>query len=70
MFEKVYYHAEKIYYYTLRRLFGLIAVPIMRATGFRFSKSYRHAETGWRSWVYSAVDVLGANHRAGSGGGN
>ena len=58
---------EKIYYYTVRRVLGMLAVPIMRATGFRFSKAYRHADEGWKRWVYLAVDVLNANRWAGFG---
>lgn len=50
---------------TFRVALGKAIAPIMRATGFRFDKSYRHAESGWKSWVYACVDVIGANFAAG-----
>ena len=35
--------------------------PVLRMTGFRFSKAYRHGETRWHRLVYAAVSTPTAN---------
>jgi hypothetical protein len=52
---------------TIHRTATAIAIiPIMRLTGFRFSKDYRHGTTFWHRAVYATVDTVGANIRAGT----
>lgn len=43
---------------------ALLIVPVMIVTGFRFSKSFRHAETGWRKNIYNTINVVLANVRS------
>ena len=40
-------------------------VPILKVTGYRFSKRFRHGDTLWHRVVYSAVDTVQANLWAG-----
>ena len=49
----------------IRTITAAALVPAMKLTGFRFSKEYRWAETGWRRSVYLCVDTVGANIKAG-----
>ena len=49
----------------MRNLLGIIITPALVITGYRFDKSFRHAECGWKAIVYKHVDVVGANLRAG-----
>lgn len=49
----------------MRKLTAYIIAPIMRAAGFRFSKSYRHGETMYHRAVYRIVDTVRANINAG-----
>lgn len=49
----------------IRTITAAAMVPAMKVTGFRFSKEYRWAETGWRRAVYLCVDTVGANIKAG-----
>lgn len=41
-----------------------LAAPIMRATGFRFSKDYRHGATRFHRVVYACINVVRANLKA------
>jgi len=50
---------------TIRTLSAIILTPVMRLTGFRFSRSYRRGDTKLHSIVYAVVDTVGANIRAG-----
>lgn len=38
-----------------------LIAPVLRATGFRFSKNYRWEITRFHSFVYRHVDVVLAN---------
>ena len=49
----------------MRTLTAIILAPIMKLTGFRFSKDYRRGTTAWHIFVYQYVDTVGANLRAG-----
>lgn len=49
---------------TMRQVIGRLVAPVLRASGFRFSKAYRHGATPWHRWVYALVDTVGANIRA------
>jgi hypothetical protein len=49
----------------MRAAVAMILVPVMKLTGFRFSKSYRREETLYHKIVYRMVDTVGANLRAG-----
>jgi hypothetical protein len=49
----------------IRTLNALALYPIMRVTGYRFSKAYRRGDTKLHSIVYALVDTVGANIRAG-----
>jgi hypothetical protein len=46
---------------TIRTISAIILTPVMKLTGFRFSKSYRHEDTKLHSEVYALVDTVGAN---------
>jgi hypothetical protein len=37
----------------------------MKLTGYRFDKSFRHAETGWKALVYRCCSTVKANGLAG-----
>jgi hypothetical protein len=50
---------------TIRTINAIILTPVMKLTGFRFSKSYRREDTRFHSIVYALVDTVGANIRAG-----
>ena len=49
----------------MRKLAATILTPAMKLTGFRFSKDYRHGITLFHKIVYSCVDTVGANMKAG-----
>lgn len=49
----------------MRTATAYAAAMMMKATGFRFSKSYRHGETAWHRLVYRCCDVVKANRIAG-----
>lgn len=49
----------------IRKTNASILAPIMRLTGFRFSRDYRHEITKFHSVVYRLVDTVGANMKAG-----
>ena len=53
----------------LRKFNAWWLAPVMRATGFRFSKDYRWEMTLYHTVVYHLVDTVGANVRAGRIGG-
>ena len=42
-----------------------LMVPVMKLTGFRFSKEYRMAESGFKAFVYRNINTVEANLRAG-----
>ncbi len=48
-----------------RRFTARLIAPILRATGFRFSKEYRWGVTRFHRCVYFATDTIAANRRAG-----
>lgn len=45
------------------RIASLLA-PILRLTGFRFSKDYRWGTTRWHAFVYRHVNTVSANLQA------
>ena len=49
----------------MRKLNAAILAPVMKLTGFRFSKDYRHGSTLFHKAVYACVDTVGANMKAG-----
>jgi hypothetical protein len=49
----------------MRKIIGLITVPFLKLTGFRFSKDYRHGVTPFKAFVYKHVDTVSANLAAG-----
>ena len=49
----------------MRRLLGKGLVPVMKVTGFRFSKNYRWGTTLYHRIIYAMIDTVGANIRAG-----
>ena len=49
----------------IRKVLAVLIAPAMRVTGFRFSKDYRWGVSAFHRAVYSCVDTVGANHRAG-----
>lgn len=48
----------------LRKFNAWWLAPVMRITGFRFSKDYRWEMTLYHTVVYHLVDTVGANVRA------
>lgn len=44
-----------------REITAALLIPVMKLTGFRFSKEYRHEITRFHSLVYNCVDTVGAN---------
>ncbi len=48
----------------MRNLLAHAIAPIMRATGFRFSKEYRWETTRWKAFVYRYLSTVGANRLA------
>ena len=51
----------------IRKINGLLLVPVMKVTGFRFSRDFRMQSEypTWRGFVYRWVDTVGANIKAG-----
>lgn len=49
----------------MRTFLAALLVPVMKLTGFRFSKEYRHATCGWKAVVYTHVNTIQANLWAG-----
>ena len=47
-----------------QEIFASLIAPAMRVTGFRFSKEYRHAQTGFKAFVYKNVNTIAANRTA------
>jgi hypothetical protein len=45
----------------IRTTSAIILTPVMKLTGFRFSKSYRREDTKFHSFIYTLVDTVGAN---------
>lgn len=45
----------------IRTLNAIILTPIMKLTGFRFSRAYRRGDTRFHSFIYALVDTVGAN---------
>lgn len=54
--------------YHFKLLTAAALVPVMRLTGFRFSKHYRHGTTTWHRLAYACVQTVAANHAAGIAG--
>jgi hypothetical protein len=46
---------------TIRTINAIILTPVMKLTGFRFSRSYRRGDTRFNSFIYALVDTVGAN---------
>jgi hypothetical protein len=51
--------------YAARTTAAAILVPVMKITGFRFDKNYRHGTTRRHAMVYAWVDTVKANIWAG-----
>lgn len=49
----------------MRYALAAAIAPIMRWTGFRFSKDYRHGTTRFHRIVYIMVATVEANYKAG-----
>ena len=49
----------------MRTFTAILLAPILRATGFRFSKEYRWGTTRFHRIVYRCVSTVEANVRAG-----
>ncbi len=48
----------------IRMLLANILTPVMKLTGFRFSKSYRRGDTRYHQIIFACVDTVGANMSA------
>jgi hypothetical protein len=40
---------------------AILAVPVLKVTGWRFSKDFRQSDSGWKKWVYWCTDTVMAN---------
>jgi hypothetical protein len=49
----------------MRTVVAMVLVPVMKLTGFRFSKDYRWEKTLYHKIVYRMVGTVGANVKAG-----
>ena len=49
----------------IRTTTAFLLFPVLRVTGFRFSKNYRRGVSRYHRAVYAVVDTVGANLRAG-----
>ena len=45
----------------IRTISAIILTPVMKLTGFRFSRAYRRGDTRFHSFIYALVDTVGAN---------
>lgn len=50
---------------TMRDLLATILAPVLKLTGFRFSKDYRWGTTRYHRTVYAMVNTVKANVEAG-----
>lgn len=48
----------------LRIVTALCLSPALALTGYRFDKSFRWAESGYKAWIYRAVSTISANYYA------
>jgi len=49
----------------MRDVLATIIAPVLRLTGFRFSKDYRWGTTRYHRMVYAVINTVGANLKAG-----
>jgi|GEM_PF-2796915 len=49
----------------VREINVYLLLPLLKVTGFRFSKNYRWGTTRFHTFIYSWVDVVLANTKAG-----
>jgi hypothetical protein len=49
----------------MRDLLGTLMVPVLKLTGFRFSKDYRWETTKFHAFIYRHINVVAANIKAG-----
>ena len=50
----------------MRELTATLIAPVLRATGYRFDKTWRQANTGLKAFVFRRVlNTTGANIKAG-----
>lgn len=49
----------------MRTITASLIAPLMKKTGFRFSKAYRQGETAWHRLVWATVNTVEANLKAG-----
>ena len=49
----------------MRDLMANLIYPVLKITGFRFSKDYRWGVTAWHRAVYKYVNTIQANIKAG-----
>jgi hypothetical protein len=48
----------------MRSCLAYLLTPVLKLTGFRFSKAYRHGESRFYRAVYACVNTVEANLRA------
>jgi hypothetical protein len=48
----------------IRSLSANILTPVMKLTGFRFSRAYRRGDTRYHQIIFACVDTVGANMKA------
>lgn len=49
----------------MRNAIAAVIAPVLKLTGFRFSKDYRWGTTRFHRVVYALCNTVGANLRAG-----
>ena len=47
-----------------RTLTAIVLSPALALTGYRFDKSFRWADSGYKAWVYRTVSTIRANYYA------
>lgn len=48
----------------MRETLAIIAAPLLRITGYRFSKRYRWGTTAWHRMVYRLINTIECNRLA------
>jgi hypothetical protein len=51
--------------YNISQLTAYLIAPALKLTGYRFDKSWRHAQSGFKYWFYMFCNTVKANQLAG-----
>jgi hypothetical protein len=51
---------------TIRQINAALIAPLLKLTGYRFSKAWRHEETAFKAFIYNyVICTVTANTKAG-----